>query len=172
MDARQKRFVLEYVQDCNAAAAAQRAGYSQRTARNAGYRLLQRADVQDAVAQAQAEIERGLIDSAEQVRRDLVRYCAGAEDDRNWSAMGKLVELRAKIHQMLTDRIEHTGAGGGPIRLAHDAARRIVEDSDATDLAHALFERVAQHAGQPGLDAVRTEVAPGAAPAPAQPPTD
>jgi len=112
MDARQKRFVLEYVQDCNAAAAAQRAGYSQRTARNAGYRLLQRADVQEAVAQAQAEIERGLIDSAEQVRRDLVRYCAGAEDDRNWSAIGKLMELRCKVEGLLVDRHRVEGADG------------------------------------------------------------
>ena len=114
MDARQKRFVLEYVQDCNAAAAAQRAGYSQRTARNAGYRLLQRADVQDAVAQAQAEIERGLIDSAEEAARDLKRWCQGAAEDRDWRGLGKLQELRMKHLLMLVDRHRVEGADGGP----------------------------------------------------------
>ena len=172
LNARHQRFVQEFIQDGNAAAAALRAGYSPRSARNAGHRLLRNPDVQEAVAQAQATVSQRAGDSAERVVRDLLRYCDGAAEDRDWRALGKLAELRCKVQGMLTERIEHSGPGGGPIQLAHDAARRIVEDSGAADLAHALFERVAQHSSQPGLDAVRTEVAPGAAPAPAQPPTD
>jgi len=172
LSARHKRFVQEFVLDGNAAAAAQRAGYSPRSSKNAGHRLLRRPEVQEAVAQAQATAAQRAEDSAERVRRDLLRATEGAIEDRDWRGIGKILELRCKVHQMLTERIEHTGPGGGPIRMAHDAARQIVEDSDAADLAHSLFERVAQHAGQLGLDAVRPEVVPGAAPAPPQPTAD
>jgi phage terminase small subunit len=170
MDPRHRRFVLEYIQDLDATAAARRAGYSPRSAKNTGYRLMQRPEIQQAIAEAQADLERELIDSAERVRRDLLRATEGAIEDRDWRGIGKILELRCKVHQMLTERIEHTGPGGGPIRMAHDTARQIVEDSGAADLAHSLFERVAQHAGQLGLDAVRPEVVPGAAPAPPQSP--
>jgi phage terminase small subunit len=171
-DARRERFVLEYLQDCNASAAAIRAGYSPRTANNTGYRLMQRPEVQRAIAEAQAARAQELGDSAEQAARDLLAWCRAAAEDRDWRALGKLQELRMKHLGMLTERIEHSGPGGGPIQLAHDAARRIVEDSGAADLAHTLFERVVQHTGQPGLDVVGPEVAGRAAPAPAKPPAD
>ena len=172
MDPRHRRFVLEYIQDLDATAAARRSGYSPRFAKNTGYRLMQRPDIQAAIAEAQAALERELIDSAEEAARDLKRWCRAAAADGDWRGLGKLQELRMKHLRMLAERIEHTGPGGGPIRMAHDAARQIVEDSGAADLAHTLFERVAQHAGQSGLDAVRTEVAPGAASSPPQPPAD
>jgi hypothetical protein len=172
LSAKYRRFVLEYLQDCNPTAAARRAGYSPRTAKNTGYRLMQRPEVQEAIAEAQEALERELIDSAEDAARDLKRWCRAAAADGDWRGLGKLQELRMKHLRMLAERIEHTGPGGGPIRMAHDTARQIVEDSGAADLAHTLFERVAQHAGQLGLDAVRPEVVPGAAPAPPQPPAD
>lgn len=172
MDARQQRFVSEYLQDCNPTAAARRAGYSPRTANNTGYRLMQRPDVQQAVAEAQAARAQELGDSAEQAARDLLAWCRAAAEDRDWRSLGKLQELRMKHLGMLTERIEHSGPGGGPIQLAHDAARRIVEDSDASGLAHALFERVAQHSSQPGVDAVRAPVATGATPATLEPSAD
>ncbi|KWC78892.1 terminase small subunit [Burkholderia cepacia] len=52
LNAKQRVFVNEYIVDLNATAAARRAGYSERTARQQGNRLLTNADVQAAIASA------------------------------------------------------------------------------------------------------------------------
>jgi phage terminase small subunit len=46
LTSKQTRFVEEYLVDLNSAAAARRAGYSRRTARSQGHRLLTNADIQ------------------------------------------------------------------------------------------------------------------------------
>jgi hypothetical protein len=112
MDPRHRRFVLEYIQDLDATAAARRAGYSPRSAKNTGYRLMQRPEIQQAIAEAQADLERELIDSAERVRRDLLRATEGAIEDRDWRGLGKLAELRCKCLGMLVDRHRVEGADG------------------------------------------------------------
>lgn len=53
LSARQARFVTEYLIDLRAAAAAQRAGYSAKTAQTCGPRLLTFAHVKEAIAKAQ-----------------------------------------------------------------------------------------------------------------------
>lgn len=45
MNAKQQRFVDEYLLDLNAAAAARRAGYGQKTARSQAERLLTNVDI-------------------------------------------------------------------------------------------------------------------------------
>lgn len=50
-----KKFVAEYLIDGNAKEAAIRAGYSPNTAAQQGYRLTQRADIQEAITEATAE---------------------------------------------------------------------------------------------------------------------
>ncbi len=50
---KQARFVEEYLLDLNATAAAKRAGYSEKTAKQQGQRLLTNVDVQAAVTEAQ-----------------------------------------------------------------------------------------------------------------------
>lgn len=52
-DERRRIFVAEYLKDLNATRAAIEAGYSAKTARQAGSRLLSRVDVASAVARAQ-----------------------------------------------------------------------------------------------------------------------
>ena len=47
-------FVEEYLRDLNAAAAARRAGYAERTAKAKGYQLLREPAVAEAIAEAQA----------------------------------------------------------------------------------------------------------------------
>ena len=112
LSARHQRFVQEFLLDGNAAAAATRAGYNPRTARNTAYRLLRRPEVQEAITQAQATASRNAGDSAERVVRDLLRYCEGAAEDRDWRALGKLAELRCKVQGMLVDRHRVEGADG------------------------------------------------------------
>lgn len=55
LNERQRLFVAEYLVDLNATQAAIRAGYSPRTAKQQGSRLLTNADVQEAVQAAQAQ---------------------------------------------------------------------------------------------------------------------
>ncbi len=55
MTPKQERFVAEYLIDLNAAAAARRAGYSERTANREGSRLLSKVDIQAASQAAQAQ---------------------------------------------------------------------------------------------------------------------
>jgi phage terminase small subunit len=52
---KQQRFVAEYLLDLNAAAAARRAGYSERTADRQGHQNLRKPEIADAVAEAQRE---------------------------------------------------------------------------------------------------------------------
>lgn len=55
LTARQARFVAEYLIDLNATQAAIRAGYSERTAKSQGQRLLTDVDVAEAIQAAQAK---------------------------------------------------------------------------------------------------------------------
>ena len=76
MTPKQECFCREYLVDLNATAAAHRAGYSERTAKQQGSRLLTNADVQAAIAEAQEarakrtglaqdDVVRGLLKEAE-----------------------------------------------------------------------------------------------------------
>ncbi|WP_242916326.1 terminase small subunit [Pontibacter liquoris] len=53
---KQQRFCLEYLKDSNAAGAAERAGYSEKTAMEQGYQLLQKTSVQMEISRLQAEL--------------------------------------------------------------------------------------------------------------------
>jgi phage terminase small subunit len=55
LTAKQLRFVEEYLVDLNAAAAARRAGYSDRAADRQGYENLRKPEIQEAIEAAQAE---------------------------------------------------------------------------------------------------------------------
>lgn len=105
LSARQKRFVQEFLQDGCASAAAIRAGYSPRSAKQVAHRLMRLPHVQEAIAQGQALVQERAEDSAERVVRDLLRACDGAIEDREWRSLGKLMELRCKVQGMLTERL-------------------------------------------------------------------
>lgn len=67
---KQKRFVDEYLIDLNATQAAIRAGYSEKTARSIGQRLLTNVDIQKAIEDAQSKrAEQTQIDAAYVLRR-------------------------------------------------------------------------------------------------------
>jgi phage terminase small subunit len=74
---RQRRFVQEYLIDCNAKQAAVRAGYSARHAAQRGYRLRRTPAVARAIAEAQAaRAERTLV-SADRVVTELAKVAFG-----------------------------------------------------------------------------------------------
>ena len=70
---KQQRFVSEYLIDLNATQAAIRAGYSEKTARSQGQRLLTKADIAKAVAEGFAKQERRAEVEADDVIRELAK---------------------------------------------------------------------------------------------------
>ena len=77
----QRRFTNEYVIDCNATQAAIRAGYSKKTARSQGQRLLTKADVAEAIQAAQAALAARNEVTQDEVVAFLRRACVLAELD-------------------------------------------------------------------------------------------
>lgn len=81
---KRERFCLEYLKDLNATQAALRAGYSARTAKVQGSRLLTYADVQARISEQMAKRADRLELKAEDVLRELLRLArvdiAGAFD--------------------------------------------------------------------------------------------
>ena len=71
MTPRQRRFVDEYLIDLNGTQAAIRAGYSQKTARQIGQKLLTKVDIQQAISAAQAARQERTELTADEVIRDL-----------------------------------------------------------------------------------------------------
>lgn len=77
---KQQRFVENYLIDLNATQAAIRAGYSERTAKNIGYEQLQKPEVIEAIAAAQAARSKRTKIDADWV---LTRLAEAAEADLN-----------------------------------------------------------------------------------------
>lgn len=87
--ARRKRFAREYLKDLNGTAAAKRAGYSPRTAKQQASALLTKPDVQAVVAQ---HLEREDI-SAQRILQELGRL-ALLDPIEYWDAHGNLKAVR------------------------------------------------------------------------------
>ena len=71
-DERQIKFIEEYIKSLNATDAAIKAGYSEKTARSQGSRLLTNVDIQKAIQQAKAEREERTKIDADYVLKRLV----------------------------------------------------------------------------------------------------
>ena len=113
MTDRQQRFVSEYLVDSNAAAAARRAGYSDRTAKQIAAKLMARGDVQEAIAAARKEQqERTGITSDYVLSRlqTIVERCM--EEDWDPAQANRSLELLGKHLGMWTDKTEAKLSGG------------------------------------------------------------
>ena len=84
--ARQRRFVEEYLIDCNATQAALRAGFSARSAQSQGSRLLRRPSVRAAVEKAMAARAERMKVSADRVLEELA--CIAFSDIREVAIWG------------------------------------------------------------------------------------
>ena len=87
LQAKQSRFVQEYLVDRNGAQAAIRAGYSRRSARQIGHRLLMKADVSQAVRVEAREAEERLRITRDDVLRGLVTAFEQAKAEGQAMAM-------------------------------------------------------------------------------------
>src|SRR4051794_4256048 len=91
---KQEAFVAEYLTDLNATAAARRAGYSERTAEQAGYENLRKPEIAAAIGAAQASRAGRLEITADDVLRGLraeaTRHGEGSSHSARVSAWGLL----------------------------------------------------------------------------------
>ncbi|MFN8994448.1 MAG: hypothetical protein ACK5X3_12425, partial [Pseudomonadota bacterium] len=55
--------------------------------------------------------------TAEEVLADIKRIAKKAEDSADWGAALKGRELLGKHLRLFTEKVEHTGANGGPIQV-------------------------------------------------------
>lgn len=93
MTGRQRRFVQEYLKDLNATAAAKRAGFSPRTANQAGHRLLAKPHVMLAIEAGKAEIaERAKVDAV-QVLRELMAIVRTSPMHFTTDAAGEVITV-------------------------------------------------------------------------------
>lgn len=116
LNAKQKRFVEEYLKDSNATQAAIRAGYSERTAHSQGPRLLGNVGVAEAIAVGQQRLSEKAETDAEWIRRRLKieseREGEGATHNARVSALDKL----AKIEGLYVEKHEVEHRGGFIVR--------------------------------------------------------
>lgn len=73
MTAKQKRFVEEYLVDLNMTQAAIRAGYSPKTAKVIAHEIMEKADIADAIAKAQAKQSKRTGITADRVLREYAK---------------------------------------------------------------------------------------------------
>lgn len=107
LNAKQQRFVQEYLIDLNATQAAIRAGYSERTAQEQGSRLLSNVMVAAAVAEGIALRAGKLEITAEKVLRDLEEVRVLALKDGAYGPAAKVIELHGKHIGMFVERTEN-----------------------------------------------------------------
>jgi len=112
---KQAAFVREYLIDLCAADAARRAGYKGSNVRGTAHDLMQKPEVQAAIAAAQAKRAQRVEDSQDEVLRDLRRIGQMAEARGDFGPALRAAELRGKHLGMFREHVEHTGANGGAI---------------------------------------------------------
>lgn len=128
---KQAAFVSEYLVDLNATQAAERAGYSKKTAKSQGQRLLTKVDIAKSISAAQAERQERTEINQDYVLHSLktvVERCMEAVPvlDSDGQATGfwrfnapganKALELLGKHLGMFKDKLEADFSGGLEIR--------------------------------------------------------
>jgi phage terminase small subunit len=83
MNARQQRFVAEYLIDCNATQAAIRAGYKEKTAYSIGSENLRKPEIQNAIREAQEKRSSNAGFTRERALEILADIALNGERDNN-----------------------------------------------------------------------------------------
>ena len=123
---KQKRFCEEYLVDCNATQAAIRAGYSEKTARAIGQRLLTNVDIKKYIDQQLQKLKNEKIADAQEVLEYLTSVMRGEQKEqvalltgegvqdlvqKDVSAKDRLkaAELIGKRYALFTEKVELQG---------------------------------------------------------------
>ena len=94
---RHERFCRSFVECTNATLAAKVAGYSPRSARNAGYRLLRQATIVARISEIQRETAQAHCRDVDVLLGKLEMIYRRAVDDHHFAAATRAVELQAKL---------------------------------------------------------------------------
>src|SRR6516164_9426429 len=117
LTAKQQRFVEEYLLDFCAAAAAERAGYSKKTARAIGAENLTKPDIQAAIQeQIKARAHRTEI-TADLVVQETWATFKEARAKGKYSAAASLLALLGRHTDAFPNKHEHSGPDGEPIPI-------------------------------------------------------
>jgi len=117
-------FACEYVIDYNGAAACRRCGYSARTAKQKAYELLHNPDVQQEIADLEAEIAARANLNADRIVAETHRVAFDLTEPA--AARVRCLDMLLRITGKLVDRAEWSGPGGGPISMeVSDVRERI-----------------------------------------------
>lgn len=106
---KQRRFIDEYLVDLNATQAAVRAGYSPKTAKEQGSRLLTNVHVAAAFREALDKRAQATGRTALDVVRDIQDVTQEARRVGDHRAALKGLEMEGRHLGMFTDRVEHSG---------------------------------------------------------------
>lgn len=134
---KQRRFIDEYLIDLNATQAAIRAGYSEKSARSQGQRLLTNDDIKAVLGDRLGEKEELLIASQDEVLETLTRILMG--DERGTALVGvgmgaqevsqvpptnaekiRAAEILGKYYKLFTDRQELDVRGAVSVQFVDD----------------------------------------------------
>lgn len=115
VNARQELFCREYAACGNATTAAIKAGYSEKTARKIGSRLLTYVDVKKRIGElGKAGEEKAFLTIAE--KRRILQSIASDPNERKDNVM-KAIDLDNKMEGVYINRTELTGNNGGPLEF-------------------------------------------------------
>ena len=120
LNEKQRRFAEEYIVDLNATQAAIRAGYSQKTARSIGGRLLTNVAIHKLIQEGRAKQSKRTQITADRVLEEFasVAFCdAGDESDTHLKYANKLRALENLAKLLGMDREAQNAGGGGVVLI-------------------------------------------------------
>ena len=128
------RFVREFLLDLNATQAAIRAGYSEKTARQAGSRLLTNADIQAEAQRLAQERQQNVELNAEEVLQALKRiaFAPIVQEDIKPSDALRALELLSKHLNLLTER-PHVASDADFIAMVQRAREKYAAGETLSD---------------------------------------
>ena len=109
MTLKQLRFAQEYLIDLNATKAAERAGYSKRTARDIGWENLTKPDIAEEIEKLFRARSMKVGKDAEWVLRELIANHEVARAIGNLGQSNRALELIGKHLGMFTESVQHEG---------------------------------------------------------------
>ena len=103
---RQQLFVTEYVKDMNATKAAERAGYSKRTAYSQGQRLLKNVEIKKAVDKLLLKVRKNNVADAVEIEEYLTSVMRGEMKETEMINVGNFEQELVEVPAKQTTRIK------------------------------------------------------------------
>lgn len=117
LTAKQEAFIREYLVDRNGTAAAERAGYTgdRATLGVTASRLLKDHRVAERLEAKEEKLAEAVGLEAERTLREVAALAYGTETPPPVKA--KMLEVAMRYHGLLTEKVQHSGEGGGPVTV-------------------------------------------------------